>query len=129
MWYTYIIYHTKIKSLQQNKEQNPIHFHPFASKAKKWGTRRKKKKKKQYSHPSLSFRKTEEKEWERGMRKRKGAKLLWALLGPLQPHAEETNIEVNGELLNSFKKSSLSLSSSSFNFRNFNCFEVCHEGT
>lgn len=109
--------------------QNLIHFHPFAGKAEKWGTRGKEKGKNNITISPFSFGKTEEKEWERGMRKRKGAKLLWALLGPLQPHAEETNIEVNGELLNSFKKSSLSLSSSSFNFRNFNCFEVCHEGT
>jgi hypothetical protein len=29
---------------------------------------------KQHYHLSLSFRKTEEKEWERGMRKKKGSK-------------------------------------------------------
>lgn len=79
----------------------------------KSGGKREGKGQKQYSQLFLSFRKSEEKEWERGMRKRKGAKLLWALLGPLQPHAEETIIEVNGKLLNSFRKSS---SSSSFSF-------------
>ena len=27
----------KIEGLRQNKEQNPIHFHLFAGKGKKWG--------------------------------------------------------------------------------------------
>ena len=37
LWYTYIIYYTTIDCLRQNKRQNPIHFHPFAGKDKKWG--------------------------------------------------------------------------------------------
>ena len=56
------------------------------------GDEREGKGQKQHYHPSLSFKKSKEKEWERGMRKRKGAKLLWILFETLQPHAEETII-------------------------------------
>lgn len=53
LWYTYIIYYTKIDCLRQNKRQNPIHFHPFAGKGKKWGTKGRKSAKTIFS--SLPF--------------------------------------------------------------------------
>ena len=70
----YGIIGTKIECLRQNKGQNPIHFHPFAGKGKKWGKKGNEKGKNNILIPPFPLGNQKKRNGKGGMRKKKGSK-------------------------------------------------------
>ena len=67
----------------QNKGQNLIHIHPFASKAKKWGTRRKEKGKNNILTSSFPLGNQKKRNGKGGMRKKRKGDSEFDFIGTL----------------------------------------------